>query len=773
MPSDSASPLPSLVGDSYAARLGVALSFAIVVIVAFGVLISVQASATLEEDVSEELTALSDTQADQLDAWLTTTQREVRTTSSRSVFATGSTTEIQDRLEGMVTNDEVPPDVVAVHYVNTETGEILASSDQQFVGVNAAEQGAPFATTRPSFEGPDDTHVTEPFSVSVVDHPIIAVVSPVRDTDDRMLVFMTDLEAKASELSAQRTGSRTLVVGTDGRFVFHHNTSAVGTVAPVSRLDGDPLGSLEAGNSTFVETRSMVMGLSRLDGHDWVVMTHSTPEEAYALSSQINSDLVGLILLAVVNLGLVGVTIGGNTIASLRRLSTKAEAMADGDLDVDLETSRTDEFGALYGAFDNMRTNLREQISEAESAREEAMEAREEAEAARAEVEEERNEMEALSGHLELKAEEYSDALDSAADGDLTARVDAESMSDPMADVGKEINTTLAALEETIATMQSFAANVLQSSERVDSNAQRVDEASQQVSASIQEIFEDATAQNENLDSAASEMENLSATAEEVASSAQQVADTSESAASVGEDGREAAQAAIEEMSAIDDVTKETVAEINALDDDLDEIGDIVSVITSIVEQTNMLALNASIEAAHADGDGDGFAVVADEIKSLAEETKEAAGDIEARIERIQSQAGDTVETMESTSQRITEGVGTVEEAVDALETIVEYTEEVDTGIQEIDHATEEQARTAQEVMGTIDELADISQQTATEADTVAGAADDQASAISKVSESAEELGQRAADLESLLERFQVDAGVGADATTATAETDD
>lgn len=773
MSTDRDSPLPSVVGDSYAARLGVALAFAIVVVVAFGAVISAQASATLAADAERDTTALSDTQAAQIDGWLTTARRDARTTSRLPVFTDGSQSAIQNRLTGLVANEEVPPDVVAVHYVNTADGTILASSNDQFVGVNGREQGAPFATDPSEFSGPDDTHVTDPFTVSVVDHPIIAVVSPVAGAEDRSIVYMTDLEARAESISNQREGSFTTVVNGDGEFVAHPNSSRIGSTAPVASASGDPLGSLAAGESAFVEGESMLMGLSRLDAHDWVVMVHADRDQAYALSDQINSDLVGLILLAVINLGLVGVTIGGSTIASLRRLSSKAESMADGELDIDLGTARSDEFGTLYGAFDNMRSNLRAEISDAEAAREEAEAAKEEAETARAEVEAERNEMQALSSHLELKAEEYSRTLESAAAGDLTARVDTESMSDAMAEVGREINATLDALEGTIADMQEFADNVMESSDRVETNAERVGMASQQVSRSIEEIFEGATEQSERLQSGSAEMDNLSATAQQVAASAQEVANTSEAAAEIGEDGREAAQDAIEEMSAIDDETAETVSEINALEGDLDEIGDIVRVITNIVEQTNMLALNASIEAAHADKDGDGFAVVADEIKGLAEETKAAAADIEDRIDRIQSQAGDTVETIESTSERISEGVETVEETVDALETIVEYTEEVDTGIQEIDRATEEQARTVQDVMTTIDELATISQQTAAEADTVAGATDDQATSIDTVTDSARELRARAEDLESVLDQFAVEEDGRDDTTEAAATGDD
>jgi len=769
MTADAPSLLPEAVERSYAAKLGVALAVAIVVIVGFGAVISTQASATLQDDVQQDLETLSDTRADQLGTWLDSVRRETVLTAEHQAVRSGGADTADAHIEQQVASGKVPEDVVAIHYLNTESMVIERSSVNDMEGVSPAEQGAPFATDPPTFESADDVVVTDPFEVGVVDHPVVAVITPVPDVENRALVYMVDIKARSQALGDSRSDTSTLVVDGEGQYVAHPDASEILT-AHEGEMD---FGSLGAGETRFAEHGDTLMASTRMPNTDWVVMIHSDREAAYALGSQINSDLVALVLLAVINLGLVGVTIGSNTVISLRRVSERAQAMAEGDLDVDLETTRKDEIGALYRSFADMRDSIRENIAEAESAREEAEQARAEAEEAQSRAEREADEMEMMTTHLETKAEEYGNVLAAAAEGDLTRRVDPDSENDSMATVGRSINEMLAALEETVGEMKTFAGDVLDSSERVGENADRVDRASEQVTTSIDEIFEGTTEQSAQLQEAADEMENLSATAQQVAASAQQVAETSEGAAAVGEEGREAAQRAIEEMSAIDDETGETVEAINDLDDELDEIGQIVSVITDIVEQTNMLALNASIEAAHADGDGAGFAVVADEIKGLAEETKEAAGDIEDRIEGIQSQAGETVERMETTSQRVTDGVETVEEAVDALEEVVEYTEEVDTGIQEIDDATEEQATSAQEVMSLIDDLSAISQQTATEADTVAGAAEDQSQSIGEVADSARDLQRRADELETVLDRFRTRSGVDASATTATATTDD
>ncbi len=741
--------LPDIIERSYAARLGVALTFTIIVMVVFGAIISMQAAATLEDDVKAEIVGNTEVQAESLESWVGQLERSAGMTASSEVVVTGDSTAVQERLDSLAERNQLPENVVGAHYIDTEGMTVEASSDDTVSSGDSLEGSG--------LEGElaertvDDSFKATLVTVGDHERPMIAVVVPVDRADDRAIVYTADISAQ-KESTLQRDGTDTTVVSGAGQYIANPDPDLLGeeTALEMSISDTDRTVAV------IDDSGDDIVTAAGIGGTEWRVIAMTDSGAAFALSNQINSNLLGLLFLAVINLGLVGVTVGANTITSLRRLSGRAEEMAAGELDEELQSTRTDEIGRLYGSLDQMRRSLREKITAAETAKQEAENARLEAEQAREEAVEERKAVEEVNDELERKADEYRSVLSAVADGDFTARVSPESTNQSMVAIGKEINRTLDALEETIATTKLFATEVKQASNAAESDARAVGRASTAVRESTAAIQTDATTQREQLEQAAAQMQSLSATAEEVASSAEEVAETSTEASEIGKEGREAAEQAIAEMTEIETETTQAVEEIRALADDLQAIGDIVDLITEIVDQTNMLALNASIEAARADEGGDGFAVVADEIKNLAEETKDAAADIEGRIDRIQEQAGETVATMESTGERVLSGTETVEDAIKSLERILELAEEVDGGMQEIDTATGEQARTAQEVMMVIDDLNELSQQTESEAERVAGAADDQTESIESVANAAGDLNESAAALDAILEQFTV-----------------
>lgn len=488
--------------------------------------------------------------------------------------------------------------------------------------------------------------------------------------------------------------------------------------------------------------------------------------EAAAVADAATSAILGLVVLTVINLGLVAATVGGNTAASLSTLSTKASRMGDGDLEVDLETRREDEIGDLYTSFEEMRSSLKSSLEETEEARKAAEDAREraeqsraEAEAAREDVERERERLEAVNADLEAEAERFSDVMARCAEGDLTARMAAESDTEAMVSIAESFNEMMDGLESLVGRIQGFAVDVSEASRDVRSNAERVRQQSESVEGTIAEISDGATVQTEMIQEIAREMDDISATTEEMAASAAEVAQTSTEAARASENGLETAKTAIVEMNEVEAQTDDSVAAMETLHEEIQQIGEVTEIIADIAEQTNLLALNASIEAAHADRDGEGFAVVASEVKSLAEETKEATGDIAASIERIQAQTETTVEDIRETSDRISRGVDTVEETADSLERIVEAVEEANTGIQEINTSTDRQADSAAQVVSMVDDVANISETTADEATEVATAAATQSEVATEVFDRVERLADGADTLLEVLDEIRVSGG--------------
>jgi len=758
-------PLLHRIRERYELKLAVAFAAVLLLTVGVGTVVSADASEQLRDDVEGHMIEQADQRAERLDAWLTGVTTQARVASDHPALRSDDQATVTAYLDDLASDDRAPPGVVATHYVDADSGEIVTSSNEQLVGVDARAQGAPFAQEGVSFDGASDVLVTDPFRPSVADFTTIAVATPVDGNQDRLLVYMINFEQIVGEFAADGDRSQTVVVGEDGTVIAHPNTDLIGSAAEgtSTTVPGSAFGE-----STFQQTDDEAVAAAPMETTDWAVVVSQPASAAFAVQQSIVSGIVGLILVSVISLALIGVTIGSRTSLSLRRLSGKAEAMATGDLDVDLTTGRTDEIGQLYWSFDQMRTSLRERITEAEEALTEAEEARAEAEAARAEAEAARADATETNERLERTAEAYGEVMQDVADGDLTRRIDVNDTNDAMATIGTAFNDMVSAIESTIEEVKTFGADVASAAEAVDRNATDVMAAGEEMNEAVAEIADGARTQTESLQDMTGEVNDLSASAEEIAATVDTVADTSERAAEAGADGRAAAEAAVEELDGIEETTEHTQTEVEALNEEMAEIGEIVDVISDIAEQTNLLALNASIEAAHANGDAgdaDGFAVVADEVKNLAEETKESASEIEARIESVRERTEQVVSGTQETGQRVTEGVETVEGAIDALERIADYVEEIDSSIQGIADATDGQADSTERVVESLDEVAAISKQTAEEATGVTETADRQERTISEVDDAADELTQRAARLREQLADFDVGR---TDATAAT-----
>ncbi|MEA5388921.1 HAMP domain-containing protein [Haloarculaceae archaeon H-GB11] len=482
-------------------RLFVGLFVVAIIILTIGGVISTQVSGKIQSDTEQNLESISEARAQHLDLWTSVVKRQVVDVSGRSLFQSEEPAAIARELRYMMDSYTIPDNVVAVHYVNMTEKRVIASSDQRFDGTSLAGEGIPYIDDPPTFYSSSSIYVSQPYTSSVTDHGVVAVMSPTTQTSE-VVVFVADVQDQAVE-NANSTRS-TLVVDDEGRFLAHSNESVIGTEY-TELMEAGVLANTSTGESSFVTLEldnfeEVLIGVTPMSSEDWFVLTQVSADDAYALKNQIDQYLMGLILLAVFGLSAIGMTIGRNTAMSLRQLATRAETLRDGDFDVTFESSRPDEIGTLNDTLGEMRDSLQEQIREAQEAREQATEEQEAAQQARQEAEQEHERTEALVDHLEAQADAYHDVMDATASGDLTRRMETDSQSEAMSEIAVAFNTMASDLEATIGEVTSFADTVATSSQTATASAEEVKDVSEDVSRSIQTIYDDATTQADRLE---------------------------------------------------------------------------------------------------------------------------------------------------------------------------------------------------------------------------------------------------------------------------------
>ena len=661
-----------------------------------------------------------------------------------------------------------------IHYVDVGEREVTYSTSSDVSrDLNAVEE--PWESLRPLDERDDTTTLEFAKTRSLgayISHdgtPVVAYAKPIPNdrgqylNSERFLIVTARLDSLGDEL-INADGTISYVVDpTSNRVIadpagesyfdaYPHGSEIVG--AQGTTEFGVPADSLQRSFAVSNPDQTDVGGeyvasYARIpdDDLDGLYLVVHTPREnifGFIDTVQLYGRIItiGGILLIM----LVGGIMGQNRSAAVSELKQKTERMEDGDLDVSFESDRIDDLGRLYDGLGSMRDALAAQIQRAEQAR--------------ADAEAEREHVQQLNDDLQATADTYAQVMRAAADGDLTVRMDTQISDTPqMEQIATEFNEMLQTTERTVAQLNEFAKHVAATSEDVTASSDSVRSASERVSDSIGEIAADAQSQNELLQAATTELSDLEAVTEDISASTDEVATLAAQTADAGETGRVAAANAIDGMNEVETSSEQAVAEITALQSEVEQVDELIDRIGEIADQTNMLALDTTIEASRSTDEStantEGFDFVVNEIKSLSRDTKAVAEEIETRLDRISEQTGRSVNEVERTSERIDAVSDRVVDAVSALERIDDYAQETNDGVQAISASTKQQAESTDEVVSMVTEAASIARETSAEARVVDALADKQVSELHTVSRSASTLSAQSGVLSDTLSTFK------------------
>ncbi len=311
--------------------------------------------------------------------------------------------------------------------------------------------------------------------------------------------------------------------------------------------------------------------------------------------------------------------------------------------------------------------------------------------------------------------------------GDLSMEVNYQSRD--------EIGQLAESFHQMIINLRELIGKISLSSEMVASSATQLSSASTQIATGSEEVAAQAG-------SIAAASEEMAATSMEIAKNCGVAADESKSANDTARDGASIVDGTISSMQHIAEKVKDSAHTVERLGNKSDQIGEIIGTIEDIADQTNLLALNAAIEAARAGEHGRGFAVVADEVRALAERTTKATKEIDAMIRAIQRETKEAVGAMEERVKEVGTGCTEAAKSGNALREIQNRISAVTMQVNQMATAVEQQTATTGEISGNIQQITQVIQMTAKEA---------QESAVS-----AEQLARLAEELQQLTGQFKL-----------------
>ena len=341
------------------------------------------------------------------------------------------------------------------------------------------------------------------------------------------------------------------------------------------------------------------------------------------------------------------------------------------------------------------------------------------------------------------------------ATGDLrnTLKIDSK---DEIGELGKAVNIMTSDLTTLIKQLDTSAEQLAASSEELTASAEQSAQAANQVAVSIVEVAEGAGAQLKATDTSKKIMGNLSSGIQGIADNTSIIVETAQKASAAAQEGCNAIMDTKNHMISIENSVNNSSVVISSLGERSKEIGQIVNTISAIAGQTNLLALNAAIEAARAGEQGRGFAVVADEVRKLAEQSQEAAKQISALITEIQTDTAKAIAAMIDEIHQVKLGTNVVDKAHKTFDEITNLVQKMSTQTRDVSVRTQEMTKDSQSMVTIVSEIDNISKDAAVQTQTVSAATEEQSASTQEIASSSHALAKMAGEIQLAISKFRI-----------------
>jgi len=342
------------------------------------------------------------------------------------------------------------------------------------------------------------------------------------------------------------------------------------------------------------------------------------------------------------------------------------------------------------------------------------------------------------------------------ADGDLSAEPLETKLRDEIGQLIAATNEMSDSTRNLLTEINEVAETVSSQSEELSQSANEVKAGSEQISITMEDIAKGTEAQAMNTGELSSMMESFVAKVTEANDSGEHIQKSSHTVLSMTTEGSDLMKSSTEQMAVIDQIVHNAVIKVEGLDQHAQQISELVSVIQDIAGQTNLLALNAAIEAARAGEHGKGFAVVADEVRKLAEQSSVSVTNITEIVDRIQSESSSVVESLLDGYKEVEQGTNQIATTGETFGRIsLSVTEMVDQ-ISNVSNNLSAIAENSHEMSSSLQEIAAISEEAAAGVEQTSASSEQASSAMEEVANGSNDLARLAENLNGLVRQFKL-----------------